>query len=51
MTDPPRLEVAQRLAATDQYWRAYLDGLNDKHHVLEPPDTPGASSCPEGTQP
>lgn len=36
MTDPPaRLESVQRLATTDRYWRAYLDGLTDKHHVLE----------------
>lgn len=30
-----RLEMIKRLAVTDAYWAAYLDGMNDAHHVGE----------------
>lgn len=52
MTDPPTIDryaTAQRLADEDPYWRAYMDGLTDKHHI-KPPETPGASSCPKETR-
>lgn len=34
-----RLQQARHLAVTSEYWRAYLDGLDDKHRVrdTEPP--------------
>lgn len=34
-----RMQQARHLAGTDPYWRAYLDGLDDKHRVrdTEPP--------------
>ena len=30
-----RLEMIKRLAVTDAHWAAYLDGMNDAHHVGE----------------
>lgn len=28
-----RLKTAEHMALTDPYWKAYLDGLNDKHNL------------------
>lgn len=30
-----RLDTIKRMADTDPYWAAYLDGMNDAHHVGE----------------
>lgn len=41
-----QLDTIHRLAELDPYWRGYVDGLDDKRHILEPSPTAGVSSSP-----
>lgn len=42
-----RLQQARFLAQTDEYWRAYLDGLADRHRVRD--TTPDAWTTPSAS--